>query len=188
MSTPIDVLLVEDNPDDLALVLRALRRLHPADRIEVAQDGVETLDFVFCTGAYVHRRLENPPRVILIGWSSSDQPWARADSGVAERSCGAAPHASGPPLQPAARSDLFPSLMLLCFTQLVYPLLWEVQSVRSLCTINRPKPYGRSADIRTQLFFRPIAFTPCHPASLPYGSDCEAARCSGPRTNCMVYL
>jgi two-component system, response regulator len=66
MSTPIDVLLVEDNPDDLALVLRALRRLHPADRIEVAQDGVEALDFVFCTGAYVHRRLENRPRVILL--------------------------------------------------------------------------------------------------------------------------
>jgi two-component system response regulator len=66
MSTPIDILLVEDNPDDLALVLRALRRQHLADRVEVAYDGTDALDFIFCTGAYAHRCLENRPRVILL--------------------------------------------------------------------------------------------------------------------------
>jgi two-component system response regulator len=66
MSTPIDILLVEDNPDDLALVLRALRRQHLVPRVEVAYDGADALDFIFCTGAYVHRCLENHPRVILL--------------------------------------------------------------------------------------------------------------------------
>jgi two-component system response regulator len=66
MSTPIDILLVEDNPDDLALVLRALRRQPLVPRVEVAYDGAEALDFMFCMGAYVHRRLDNQPRVILL--------------------------------------------------------------------------------------------------------------------------
>jgi two-component system, response regulator len=66
MSTPIDILLVEDNPDDLALVLRALRSQRLADRIEVTYDGADALDFIFCTGAYIHRCIENRPRLILL--------------------------------------------------------------------------------------------------------------------------
>jgi two-component system, response regulator len=62
----IEILLVEDNPDDLALVLRVLRRQDLAHRVEVVQDGAEALDFLFCTGAYAHRRLEDRPRVILL--------------------------------------------------------------------------------------------------------------------------
>jgi CheY-like chemotaxis protein len=62
----IEILLVEDNPDDLALVLRVLRRQHLADRVEVVRDGGEALDFLFCTGAYAHHRLEDRPRMILL--------------------------------------------------------------------------------------------------------------------------
>src|SRR3712207_188221 len=66
MSDPVNILLVGDNPDDLALVLRALRRHQLADRVAVAQDGAEALEFLFCTGAYVHRRPEDGPKVILL--------------------------------------------------------------------------------------------------------------------------
>jgi two-component system, response regulator len=66
MSSAVDILIVEDNPDDLALVLRALRRHNLADRVEVAQDGAEALDFLFCTGAYAQRCSEDRPKVILL--------------------------------------------------------------------------------------------------------------------------
>ena len=66
MSSAVDILLVEDNPDDLALVLRALRRHQLADRVEVAHDGAEALDFLFCTGLYAHRNAEDCPKVILL--------------------------------------------------------------------------------------------------------------------------
>jgi two-component system, response regulator len=66
MSGTIDILLVEDNPDDLALVLRALRKHDLAERVEVAHDGAEALDFLFCTGTYAHRRIEDRPKVILL--------------------------------------------------------------------------------------------------------------------------
>jgi two-component system, response regulator len=66
MSTPIEILLVEDNPDDLALTLRALRECNLANHIEVARDGVEALEFIFATGAYAHRRIEDQPHVILL--------------------------------------------------------------------------------------------------------------------------
>jgi two-component system response regulator len=66
MSDPVNILLVEDNPDDLALVLRALRRHQLADHVAVAQDGAEALEFLFCTGAYAHRRPEDCPKVILL--------------------------------------------------------------------------------------------------------------------------
>jgi two-component system, response regulator len=66
MASTIDILLVEDNPDDLALVLRALRKHGLADRIDVAHDGAEALDFLFCSGAYGHRRIDDRPKVILL--------------------------------------------------------------------------------------------------------------------------
>lgn len=66
MAGAIDILLVEDNPDDLTLVLRALQRHNLADRVVVARDGPEALDFVFCTGAYAHRCIDDRPRVILL--------------------------------------------------------------------------------------------------------------------------
>jgi len=63
---PIEILLVEDNPDDLALCLRALTRAHLGNRIQVARDGAEALDFIFCEGPHADRCIENIPRVILL--------------------------------------------------------------------------------------------------------------------------
>ncbi len=49
------ILLVEDNPDDVALTMRAFKRSHLMNPLVVARDGVEALDFVFARGAYAHR-------------------------------------------------------------------------------------------------------------------------------------
>jgi len=62
----IEILLVEDNPDDLDLALLALRKNHLANRIQVVRDGEEALDFLFCRGAFQDRRFENAPRLVLL--------------------------------------------------------------------------------------------------------------------------
>lgn len=61
---PVDILLVEDNPDDEELALHALQQNNLANRIEVVRDGVEALDFIFKRGDYADRG--NNPRVILL--------------------------------------------------------------------------------------------------------------------------
>jgi two-component system, response regulator len=68
MSGTVDILIVEDNPDDLALTLRALKQLTGTDpvRTAVAQDGAEALDFLFGTGSYAHRRVEDRPKVVFL--------------------------------------------------------------------------------------------------------------------------
>jgi CheY-like chemotaxis protein len=60
------ILLIEDNPDDEALTLRALRKNNLANRVEVARDGVEALDYLFGTGPYEGRPLPNLPTVVLL--------------------------------------------------------------------------------------------------------------------------
>jgi CheY-like chemotaxis protein len=62
----IEVLLVEDNADDLDMVLRALRQAKLTNRIQVARDGVEALDFVFCEGAHAERKMSSILKVILL--------------------------------------------------------------------------------------------------------------------------
>ncbi len=62
----IDLLLVEDNPQDLDLSLRALRLANLADRLHVARDGTEALEFLFCTGQHAARRLADGPKLILL--------------------------------------------------------------------------------------------------------------------------
>lgn len=62
----IEVLLVEDNPDDLDMTLRALRKAHLANRIQVARDGAEALEFIFATGVHSGRNPEDGPKVILL--------------------------------------------------------------------------------------------------------------------------
>jgi len=62
----VEILLVEDNPNDVELTLHALQENNLTNRIEVMRDGAEALEFIFCTGAYAHRRIENNPRVILL--------------------------------------------------------------------------------------------------------------------------
>ena len=62
----VDILLVEDNPDDLELTLEALRRNHIANRIQVARDGQQALDFIFGQGEFAGRDTAERPRVILL--------------------------------------------------------------------------------------------------------------------------
>jgi two-component system response regulator len=63
---PVEILLVEDNPNDVELALHALKKNNIANSIEVARDGAEALDFIFCTGAYAQRNMDNAPKVILL--------------------------------------------------------------------------------------------------------------------------
>ena len=60
------ILIVEDNPDDEILTLRALKKANVANRVEVVRDGAEALDFIFCTGAYAQRDPREMPQVILL--------------------------------------------------------------------------------------------------------------------------
>jgi CheY-like chemotaxis protein len=65
-TNPVEILLVEDTPSDLELALRALRKAKLSNRIEVARDGAEAIEFIFCEGAHAGRRIENGPKVILL--------------------------------------------------------------------------------------------------------------------------
>lgn len=62
----VEILLVEDNPDDLKLALRALQKAALSNRIQVARDGEEALEWIFCEGAYAGRKIEDTPKVILL--------------------------------------------------------------------------------------------------------------------------
>ena len=62
----IDILLVEDNPQDVELTLRAIKKRHIANPLHVVGDGAAALDFVFCRGEYAHRDFAQPPKVILL--------------------------------------------------------------------------------------------------------------------------
>jgi two-component system response regulator len=61
----VEILLVEDNPRDAELTLRALKKHHLANKVCVVKDGEEALDFLFGTGQYIGQSLENM-RVILL--------------------------------------------------------------------------------------------------------------------------
>ena len=60
------ILLVEDNPDDELLTLRALKKNNIGNELFVARDGVEALDFLFCTGPYADRDPREVPQLILL--------------------------------------------------------------------------------------------------------------------------
>jgi CheY-like chemotaxis protein len=60
------ILLVEDNADDEELTLRALRKSHIENEVVVARDGVEALDYLFCTGAFAGRDANHLPEVVLL--------------------------------------------------------------------------------------------------------------------------
>ena len=60
------ILLVEDNADDEALTLRALKKNNIGNKVVVVRDGAEALDFLLCTGAYADRDPRDKPQVILL--------------------------------------------------------------------------------------------------------------------------
>ena len=61
----IEILLVEDNPNDELLAMHAFEKHNLAGKVHVVRDGAEALEFIFCTGTYADRAFENP-RVILL--------------------------------------------------------------------------------------------------------------------------
>ena len=62
----VEILLVKGNLDDVELTLHALHQERLANHIEVARDGEEALDFLFCRGPYAQRSFEQAPRVVLL--------------------------------------------------------------------------------------------------------------------------
>jgi two-component system response regulator len=62
----VEILLVEDNPTDAELTLRALKKRQLANKLFHVKDGVEALDFLFGTGAFTDRKVENALKVILL--------------------------------------------------------------------------------------------------------------------------
>lgn len=60
------ILLVEDNPDDVDLTLRAFERSRVQNEVIVARDGLEALDYLFSTGAYANRPVGEMPEVVLL--------------------------------------------------------------------------------------------------------------------------
>lgn len=63
---PIDILLVEDNPHDAELTIRALKKRNLANHLYIAEDGAEALDFIFGQGQYASRMMTDHPKVILL--------------------------------------------------------------------------------------------------------------------------
>jgi two-component system response regulator len=62
----MEVLIVEDNPHDLELTMRALRKHRLANEIFTVSDGAEALDFLFARGAYAHRTVSAALRVMFL--------------------------------------------------------------------------------------------------------------------------
>jgi two-component system response regulator len=62
----VDILLVEDNPHDAELTIRAIRKRNILNPFHVMEDGAEALDFLFCRGAYQERDCLKLPKVILL--------------------------------------------------------------------------------------------------------------------------
>ena len=62
----VEILLVEDNPNDAELAIRALKKNNLANKLLWVKDGAEALDFIFATGDYSQRNVINGPKVILL--------------------------------------------------------------------------------------------------------------------------
>jgi two-component system, response regulator len=60
------ILLAEDNPDDVKLTMRALKKANVLNEVVVAQDGTEALDYLFGTGKYAGRDVNQKPQVVLL--------------------------------------------------------------------------------------------------------------------------
>lgn len=62
----VEILLVEDDPDDVELILHALEAGDLVNHVQVARDGEEALDFLFCRGAFGDLEMDGPPKLILL--------------------------------------------------------------------------------------------------------------------------
>ena len=62
----VEILLVEDNPTDVELTLRALKKNNLTNKVHVVTDGAEALDYLFATGTYKEREIDKKPKVVLL--------------------------------------------------------------------------------------------------------------------------
>lgn len=62
----VEILLVEDNPTDAELCIRALKKSNLANKLVWVKDGEEALDFLFATGSYAGRNMTVPPKLVLL--------------------------------------------------------------------------------------------------------------------------
>ncbi|MGV8125044.1 MAG: response regulator [Candidatus Xenobiia bacterium LiM19] len=60
------ILLVEDNPDDVTLIMRSLKKFNIVNKVVLARDGAEALDFLFCQGPFSGRNPDSHPQVVLL--------------------------------------------------------------------------------------------------------------------------
>ena len=65
-ASPTNILLVEDDPNDGEMAVRAIRRHNVTNHIYMVGDGAEALDFIFCRGVYASRRKDDGPMLILL--------------------------------------------------------------------------------------------------------------------------
>lgn len=65
-NSEVEIILVEDNPSDAEMTIRALKKNNLANRLVHLKDGEEALAFIFATGAFSGRDIENKPKVILL--------------------------------------------------------------------------------------------------------------------------
>ena len=94
------ILLVEDNPDDEALTLRAFRKNNVTNDVVVARDGAEALDYLFGTGAYANRDTRTLPQVVIL-----DLKLPKIDGLEVLRRLRAAPHTKLLPVVILTSSD-----------------------------------------------------------------------------------
>jgi two-component system response regulator len=62
----IDILLVEDSPEDVEMTLRAFKKQNLINKVHVVEDGEQALDYIFAKGKYEDRDFNNKPKVILL--------------------------------------------------------------------------------------------------------------------------
>ncbi|MCJ7523645.1 MAG: response regulator [Candidatus Aminicenantes bacterium] len=63
---PVEILLVEDNPADVELTLRALKKHNLTNKVQVVNDGAQALDYLFGSGAFAGRKKPKQPKVIFL--------------------------------------------------------------------------------------------------------------------------
>ncbi|QJW92965.1 response regulator [Frigoriglobus tundricola] len=66
MTEVIEILLIEDNPSDVKLAMRAFQKNNLANRVQVLRDGAEALEYLFSTDRYADRKGQSPPKVVLL--------------------------------------------------------------------------------------------------------------------------
>jgi len=62
----LEILYIEDNPSDIELTLRALKKHNVANSVQIIKDGEEALEYIFATGQYIDRDVKDKPKVILL--------------------------------------------------------------------------------------------------------------------------